>query len=44
MDVEKRSRHSTMRENGPGILARAGWQKGSIFEELYFILGKAGAE
>ena len=28
-----------------GILARAGWQKGSVFEEVYFIPGKeAGAE
>ena len=34
-----------MCENGQAILARPGWQKGSMFEEVYFILGKeAGAE
>jgi hypothetical protein len=34
-----------MCENGQGILARGGWQKGSLFEEVYFIPGKgAGAE
>lgn len=32
--------HPTMCENGQGILTRAGWQKGSMFEELYFIPGK----
>jgi ferredoxin--NADP+ reductase len=32
--------HPTMCENGQGILTRAGWQKGSIFEEVYFIPGK----
>jgi ferredoxin--NADP+ reductase len=32
--------HPTMCENGQGILQRAGWQKGSMFEELYFIPGK----
>ena len=37
--------HPSMCENGLGILSRAGWQKGSIFEEVYFIPGKeAGAE
>jgi len=37
--------HPSMCENGQGILARAGWQKGSTFEEVYFIPGKeAGAE
>ena len=37
--------HPRMCENGQGILARAGWQKGSMFEEVYFIPGKeAGAE
>ena len=36
--------HPSMCENGLGILSRAGWQKGSIFEEVYFIPGKeAGA-
>ena len=35
--------HPTMCENGKGILTRAGWQKGSMFEELYFIPGKEGA-
>jgi hypothetical protein len=29
-----------MCENGRGILQRAGWQKNSMFEELYFIPGK----
>jgi ferredoxin/flavodoxin---NADP+ reductase len=32
--------HPSMCENGRGILTRAGWQKGSMFEELYFIPGK----
>jgi ferredoxin/flavodoxin---NADP+ reductase len=32
--------HPSMCENGRGILARAGWQKGSMFEEVYFIPGK----
>ncbi len=37
--------HPSMCENGQGILSRAGWQKGSIFEEVYFVPGKeAGAE
>jgi ferredoxin--NADP+ reductase len=37
--------HPSMCENGQGILARGGWQKGSLFEEVYFIPGKgAGAE
>jgi ferredoxin/flavodoxin---NADP+ reductase len=37
--------HPSMCENGLEILARAGWQKGSIFEEVYFVPGKeAGAE
>ena len=36
--------HPSMCENGRGILARAGWQKGSMFEEVYFLPGKeAGA-
>jgi len=32
--------HPNMIENGRGILERAGWQKGSTFEEVYFIPGK----
>jgi len=32
--------HPSMIENGRGILERAGWQKGSTFEEVYFIPGK----
>lgn len=37
--------HPSMCENGQGILSRAGWQKGSIFEEVYFVPGKeAGVE
>lgn len=37
--------HPTMCENGLDILSRAGWQKGSIFEEVYFVPGKeAGSE
>jgi len=28
--------HPNMVENGRGILQRAGWQKGSMFEEVYF--------
>ena len=37
--------HPSMCENGQGILKCAGWQKGSMFEEVYFIPGKeAGAE
>lgn len=32
--------HPRMCENGQGILARAGWGKGSTFEEVYFIPGK----
>jgi ferredoxin/flavodoxin---NADP+ reductase len=35
--------HPAMCENGLGILSRAGWQKGSIFEEIYFVPGKEGA-
>jgi len=34
--------HPNMIENGRGILQRAGWQKGSMFEEVYFIPGKEG--
>jgi len=36
--------HPSMCENGQGILARAGWPKGSMFEEVYFIPGKEAAE
>jgi len=32
--------HPSMCENGQDILKRAGWQKGSMFEEVYFIPGK----
>jgi hypothetical protein len=32
--------HPSMCENGQGILKRAGWQKGSMFDEVYFIPGK----
>ena len=32
--------HPSMIENGRGILLRAGWQRGSTFEEVYFIPGK----
>jgi hypothetical protein len=32
--------HPSMIDNGRGILQRAGWQKGSMFEEVYFIPGK----
>jgi ferredoxin/flavodoxin---NADP+ reductase len=32
--------HPNMVENGRGILQRAGWQKGSMFEEVYFQPGK----
>jgi ferredoxin/flavodoxin---NADP+ reductase len=32
--------HPNMIENGRGILQRAGWQKGSMFEEVYFQPGK----
>jgi ferredoxin/flavodoxin---NADP+ reductase len=35
--------HPSMCENGQGILSRAGWQKGSTFEEVYFIPGKEAA-
>jgi len=35
--------HPSMCENGQGILKRAGWQKGSMFEEVYFIPGKEAA-
>ena len=34
--------HPNMIENGRGILQRAGWQKGSMSEEVYFIPGKEG--
>jgi len=30
-----------MVENGRGILQRAGWKKGGMFEELYFQPGKS---
>ncbi len=33
--------HPSMVENGRGILQRAGWQKGSMFEEVYFQPAKA---
>jgi len=37
--------HPSMCETGQGILSRAGWQKGSLFEEVYFIPAKeAGTE
>jgi ferredoxin--NADP+ reductase len=36
--------HPSMCENGLGILSRAGWQKGSIFEEVYFVPGIAGGD
>lgn len=36
--------HPNMIENGKGILQRAGWQKGSMFEEVYFQPGKEGTE
>jgi ferredoxin--NADP+ reductase len=32
--------HPTMIENGKGILHRHGWEKESMFEEVYFIPGK----
>jgi ferredoxin--NADP+ reductase len=32
--------HPTMIENGKGILHRHGWEKGSMFEEVYFIPAK----
>jgi ferredoxin--NADP+ reductase len=32
--------HPNMIETGRGILQRAGWQKGSMFEEVYFQPGK----
>lgn len=32
--------HPSMCENGQGILARAGWPRGSTFEEVYFVPGK----
>jgi hypothetical protein len=32
-----------MCENGQGILKRASWQKGSMFEEVYFIPAKEAA-
>ncbi len=35
--------HPSMCENGQGILTFAGWQKGSMFEEVYFIPGKEAA-
>ncbi|HLZ50654.1 MAG TPA: FAD-binding oxidoreductase [Candidatus Acidoferrum sp.] len=37
--------HPSMCENGLGILTRAGWRTGSLFEEVYFVPGKeVGAE
>jgi ferredoxin/flavodoxin---NADP+ reductase len=36
--------HPNMVENGRGILERAGWQKGSMFEEVYFLPAKEVAE
>jgi ferredoxin--NADP+ reductase len=35
--------HPSMCENGQGILERAGWQKGSTLEEVYFVPGKEAA-
>ena len=35
--------HPSMVENGRNILERAGWQKGSTFEEVYFMPGVKGA-
>jgi ferredoxin/flavodoxin---NADP+ reductase len=35
--------HPSMCENGQGILKRAGWPKGTTFEEVYFIPGKEAA-
>jgi len=32
--------HPSMCENGRAVLERAGWQKGTMFEELYFQPGK----
>jgi hypothetical protein len=32
-----------MIENARGILHRAGWQKDSTFEEVYFMPGREGA-
>jgi len=32
--------HPSMCENGQGILTRAGWKKGTTFEEVYFVPGK----
>jgi len=32
-----------MCENGQGILKHASWQKGSMFEEVYFTPGKEAA-
>jgi len=34
--------HPAMVENARGILERAGWQKGSTFEEVYFMPGVKG--
>jgi ferredoxin--NADP+ reductase len=36
--------HPSMVENGRGILQRAGWQKNSMFEEIYFIPGDVKEE
>jgi ferredoxin/flavodoxin---NADP+ reductase len=36
--------HPSMVENGRGILQRAGWKKGSMFEEIYFIPGDTKEE
>jgi ferredoxin--NADP+ reductase len=35
--------HPSMIENARGILQRAGWQKDSTFEEVYFMPGREGA-
>jgi len=35
--------HLIVCENGQRILTRAGWQKGSMFEERHFISGKEAA-
>jgi len=32
--------HPSISKNGRGILERAGWQRGSTFEEVYFHSGK----
>lgn len=35
--------HPSMCENGMEILTRAGWQTGSLFQEIYFVPGQEGA-